>query len=67
MSAALLIIALLSGLFTVIFILDGVRRIYARALKIGMRALLITTVLSLLTGIFTIWQLVQVFQQLEFR
>lgn len=67
MTTVVLIVALLSGLFTLIFILDGVRRIFTRAARIGMRILLITTVLSVLTGIFTIWQLVQVVQQFQFH
>ena len=67
MSTVVLIAALLSGLFTLLFILDGVRRIYTRAARIGARILLVTTLLSVLTGIFTIWQLVQVAQQFEFH
>jgi hypothetical protein len=65
MSTVVLIVALLSGLATLIFILDGVRRVFTRATRIGVRVLLVTTVLSLLTGIFTVWQLVQVVQQFE--
>jgi hypothetical protein len=67
MSTVVLIVALLSGLFTLLFILDGVRRIYRRAARIGLRVLIVTTVLSALTGIFTIWQLMQVLQQFEFH
>jgi hypothetical protein len=67
MSTVVLIVALLSGLFTLLFILDGVRRIYTRAARIGARILLVTTLLSVLTGIFTIWQLAQVLQQFDFH
>jgi hypothetical protein len=67
MTTVVLIVALVSGLFTLLFILAGVRRLYMRAVRIGLRVLLITTVLSVLTGIFTIWQLVQVLQQFEFH
>ena len=65
MSTILMAIALLSGLFTVVFILIGLRSAFVRHRKIGVRALLLTTVFSLLTGGFTLWQLVQLFLQLH--
>jgi hypothetical protein len=67
MSTAVLVIALVSGLFTLIFILTAVLRLFRGAVRIGVRALLVTTLLSVLTGIFTIWQLLQVVQQFEFH
>jgi len=67
MSTAVLIVALLSGLFTLIFILTTVLRLFRGAVRIGVRALLVTTLVSVLTGIFTIWQLVQVVQQFQFH
>jgi hypothetical protein len=65
MSNVLMAIALLSGLFTVVFILAGLRSAFVRHQKIGLRALLLTTVFSLLTGGFTLWQLVSLLQQLH--
>jgi hypothetical protein len=62
----LLIVALVSGLLTVIFIVSGLRQAFVRHKKLGMCALVLTTVFSLLTGVFTIWQLVLVAQQLHF-
>ena len=67
MSVAALVGALLAGLFTLIFLLDGVRRAYRGKRQIGVRVLVITTLLSVLTGIFTIWQLAQVVQQFTFQ
>ncbi len=65
MSIAVIIIALLSGLVTVAFILSGLRSAFVRHRKIGVRALLLTTVFSLLTGAFTLWQLILLIQQLH--
>ena len=64
MQTALLVAALLSGLLTVVFIAGGLRRALVRHRALGTRALVLTTVCSALTGIFTIWQLVLVAQQL---
>lgn len=64
MQAGLLVAALISGLLTVVFIVSGLRRALVRHEALGMRALVLTTVFSLLTGVFTIWQLVLVAQQL---
>lgn len=66
MQLGLLIVALFSGLLTVVFILTGLRRALVRHERLGFRALLLTTIFSLLTGVFTIWQLVLVAQQLHF-
>jgi hypothetical protein len=66
-SVAVLVGALLAGLFTLIFLLDGVRRVYGGRGGVGVRVLVITTLLSVLTGIFTIWQLAQVVQQFAFQ
>jgi dolichol kinase len=65
MQVGLLIVALVSGLATVIFIMSGLRRALVRHKTLGLRALVLTTVFSLLTGVFTIWQLVLVAQQLH--
>ena len=62
MSTALLALALLSGLATVIFILNGLRLAFVRHQRIGARALLFTTLLSLVTLGFTAWQLIQLLQ-----
>lgn len=62
----LMIVALVSGLVTVIFILNGLRQVFVRHRTLGMRALVMTTVVGLLTGAFTVWQLVVVAQQLHF-
>jgi hypothetical protein len=65
MQLGLLLLALASGLVTVVFILGGLRRAFVRHKTLGPRALVLTTVFSLLTGVFTIWQLVLVAQQLR--
>jgi dolichol kinase len=66
MQIALLVVALVSGLATVVFIVSGLRRALVRHKTVGIRAFVLTTVFSLLTGVFTIWQLVLVAQQLHF-
>jgi dolichol kinase len=66
MEVAVLILALVSGLATVVFILIGLHRAVRRHKTLGARALVLTTVFSLLTGVFTVWQLVLVAQQLHF-
>lgn len=65
MQGALLVVALVSGLATVVFIVGGLRRALVRHKTLGVRALVLTSVFSLLTGAFTIWQLVLVAQQLH--
>jgi hypothetical protein len=65
MQTGLLVVALVSGLLTVVFIIGGLRRVGARHQALGPRALVLTTIFSLLTGVFTIWQLVLVVQQLH--
>jgi hypothetical protein len=57
-------IALLSGLCTLAFIFDGVRRAFAGSRAPGMRLLIVTTALSIITALFTLWQLALVLQQL---
>lgn len=64
MQGILLAVALISGLATVAFIAGGLRRAFVRHKMLGLRALVLTSVFSLLTGAFTIWQLVLVAQQL---
>ena len=64
MQGALLVVALVSGVATVVFIAGGLRRAFVRHKALGVRALVLTSVVSLLTGLFTIWQLVLVAQQL---
>jgi hypothetical protein len=64
MQTALLVVALLSGLLTAVFIISGLRRALVRHQALSTRALVLTTVCSVLTGIFTVWQLVLVAQQL---
>lgn len=64
MQGALLVMALISGSVTVAFIVGGLRRALVRHKALGVRALVLTGVFSLLTGVFTIWQLVLVAQQL---
>lgn len=64
MQLGLLIVSLVCGLATVLFIVFGLRRAFVRNSTLGMRALLLTTLFSVLTGVFTIWQLVLVVQQL---
>ena len=66
MQVGLLVVALVSGLATVIFILSGLRQALVGHKKLGIRALVLTTCLSLVTGVFTLWQLVLVAQQLHF-
>ena len=65
MRIGLLVVALVSGLLTVVFIVGGLRRAVARHQRLGVRALVLTTIFSLLTGVFTIWQLVLVAAQLH--
>ena len=65
MQVGLLLVALVCGLATVAFIVSGLRRSMVGHKSIGMRALVLTTVFSLLTGVFTVWQLVLVAQQLH--
>lgn len=62
MSTILTGAALVSGLLTVIFILNGLRVAFGRHQRIGLRGLLLTTGFSLLTGAFTLWQLFQLLQ-----
>jgi hypothetical protein len=66
MQVGLLLVALVSGLATFVFIVSGLRRAILGHKRLGIRAFVLTTVLSLLTGAFTIWQLVLVAQQLHF-
>ncbi len=66
MPVVLLLLALLSGGLTVIFILAGLQKACIRHQQIGARALALTAVCSLLTATFTLWQLVLVAQQLHF-
>src|SRR5690349_6429034 len=66
MPSILLILALLSGGLTVVFILAGLQRACTRHQQLGARALAVTAVFSLLTAAFTLWQLVLVAQQVHF-
>jgi hypothetical protein len=62
MSTVLLALALVSGLATVVFLLNGLRLAFVRHQRIGGRALLLTTLLSVVTMGFTVWQLVLLLQ-----
>lgn len=64
LQGSLLIVALISGAVTVFFIVSGLRRAFVRHKTLGTRALVLTSICSLLTGVFTIWQLVLVARQL---
>src|SRR5262249_53679916 len=64
MQVGLLLVAFISGLATVVFIVSGLRQAQVQRKTLGRRALVLTTVFSLLTGVFTIWQLVLVAQHL---
>jgi hypothetical protein len=65
MDTVLLIALLVCGLFTLFFILNTVRKLYMRAPRISVRTLLVTTVLSVLTAILTLWQLADVLGQFK--
>ncbi len=65
MQVALSGVALASGLATVVFIVVGLRRAFLRHEALGVRTLALTSVFSLLTGAFTVWQLVLVAAQLH--
>jgi hypothetical protein len=62
MSTVVTALALVSGVVTVVFILNGLRMAFVRHQRIGVRGLLLTTCFSLLTGAFTLWQLFQLLQ-----
>ena len=64
MQGTLLVVALISGLVTIVFIVAGLHRAFVRHKALGVRALVLTSIFSLLTGLFTIWQLVLVAHQL---
>jgi hypothetical protein len=66
MQFVLLILALLSGGLTVVFILAGLQKAFVRHQQLGARALALTAVFSLLTAAFTLWQLALVARQLHF-
>jgi hypothetical protein len=65
MQGVLLIVALVSGLATIVFIASGLRRALVQHKMLDRRALVLTTVFSLLTTVFTIWQLVLTAQQVH--
>jgi hypothetical protein len=65
MDTVLLIAVLVCGLLTLFFILNTVRKLYLRAPRISVRTLLVTTALSVLTAILTLWQLVNVLGQFQ--
>jgi hypothetical protein len=62
-----LILGVVCGALTVGFILHGVWRMYRSAVRTGVRVLLITTLLSILTGVLTIWQLIDALGQFGFH
>jgi hypothetical protein len=66
MGGVLLLLALVSGLLTCFFIATGLRRAFGAHKTLGARTLVLTTLFSLLTGVFTIWQLILVAWQLRF-
>jgi hypothetical protein len=65
MDTLLLVMVLVCGLFTLFFILNTVRKLYMRAPRSSVRTLLVTTVLSVLTVILTLWQLADVLGQFK--
>jgi hypothetical protein len=65
MDTVLLSAVLVCGLLTLFFILNTVRKLYLRAPKISVRALLVTTALSVLTAFLTLWQLADVLGQFK--
>ena len=65
MQQGLIVLAVASGLATMVFILVGLRRAFLGHKTLGVRALALTTLFSLLTGAFSIWQLVLAAQQLS--
>lgn len=64
MSSLVTLAALLSGACTLVFIVSGARRALTGSRTVGTRQLFVTTILSIITGVFTLWQLVLVLQQL---
>lgn len=67
MSGVITVVAFLSGLCTLAFIFDGVRRAFAGSRAPGLRLLIVTSALSIVTGLFTLWQLALVLQQLSIQ
>jgi hypothetical protein len=65
MDTLLLVMVLVCGLLTFVFILNTVRKLYMRTSRISVRTLLITTLLSVLTALLTLWQLVDVLGQFK--
>jgi hypothetical protein len=65
MDTVLLTAILVCGLLTLFFIFNTVRKLYLRAPRISVRALLVTTALSVLTAFLTLWQLVEVLGQFK--
>jgi hypothetical protein len=65
MDTVLLVMVLVCGLLTLVFILNTVHKLYLRAPRISVRTLLVTTALSVLTAFLTLWQLVEVLGQFK--
>jgi hypothetical protein len=65
MDTVLLPAVLVCGLFTFVFILNTMRKLYMRTPRISVRTLVVTTVLSVLTAFLTLWQLVDVLGQFK--
>ena len=65
MEIVLLTAVLACGLLTFVFILNTIRKLYMRTPRIGVRTLLVTTALSVLTAFLTLWQLVEVLGQFK--
>jgi hypothetical protein len=65
MDTVLLTAVLVCGLLTFVFILNTMRKLYMRAPRTSVRTLLITTLLSALTALLTLWQLVDVLGQFK--
>jgi len=65
METVLLTAVLVCGLFTFVFILNTIRKLYMRTPRISVRTLLVTTVLSVLTAFLTLWQLADVLGQFK--
>jgi len=65
MDTVLLTAVLVCGLLTFVFILNTMRKLYMRAPRTSVRTLLITTLLSALTALLSLWQLVDVLGQFK--
>jgi hypothetical protein len=63
LNVIVLVASLICGVLTIIFILNGLRRLYQGS-KGGAQTLVFIALLSLITGALVLWQLVDVVNQL---